>query len=48
MKKYANVEEIRKDAIEVKDGMVVYWPQEGKMNRWHWEKSRSNSSISSI
>ena len=30
MKKYANVEEIRKDAIEVKDGMVVYWPQEGK------------------
>lgn len=28
MKKYANVEEIRRNAIEVKDGMMVYWPQE--------------------
>ena len=28
MKKYESVEEIRKDAIEVKDGMMAYWPQE--------------------
>ena len=28
MKKYANVEEIREKAIEVAEGMQVYWPQE--------------------
>lgn len=48
MKKYASVEEIRKDAIEVKDGMMVYWPQEQTTEPLHWEKFRLNSSVSSI